>query len=185
MIVSYVMSALIGVLLIVTGSLKLREGRQALSATIQTFRLVPRPLVPSVTAFLPAIEIAIGVALVMGAGGPWPLAATVLIGGYTAAVMSVIVRNIATDCGCFGSVLKSRANWAVVARNAVLLLVLVACLIWPPLQPVNAAVGWSLVFVSLIFGAIRLLTGPRENPTPASDATTDAKPVLVPQIGDR
>ena len=57
---------------------------------------------------------------------------------------SVLSRGITTDCGCYGSILRARVGPAVIARNAVLCLVLLAdALLGAGRRLVLAEPGWG------------------------------------------
>jgi hypothetical protein len=138
-----------------------------------------------VAAVLPPVELAIGVCLLAGIAGPWVLAAMTLIMIYTASVISVITRGISTDCGCFGSVLKSRANWVVVGRNAALLFALAPSLLWPVAGFVAAWAGWILFGLAVFVGLARTLTPVRPSPQEEieEESATHSR-VVANEIGD-
>lgn len=171
-ILSYPLLALVGLVLVATGVIKLREGRRALGETIETFRILPPSIVRIVAAVLPPVELAIGICLLSGVDGPWPLVAAALIMIYTAAVISVVFRKISTDCGCFGSVLKSQANWVIVGRNVILLLALLPSLVLSPAGFVAAWVGWGLVGLGAFVGLARMLAPDQSIPEPATEAAS-------------
>ncbi|WP_181156885.1 MULTISPECIES: MauE/DoxX family redox-associated membrane protein [unclassified Microbacterium] len=179
----YSLSALVGLILAVTGVIKLREGQRPLGQAIETFRVVPAAAVRPIAAVLPPLELAVGLALVAGIAGPWALAAVALIVVYTASVISVITRKISTDCGCFGSVLKSRANWVVVGRNVVLLLALAPSLLWPITGFVDERVGWALVGLGFLIGLVRMFTPVRHSQKTEEESAPQSR-VAVNQIGD-
>jgi hypothetical protein len=87
----------------VAGALKLGDPT-AFANEITNYRLLPS-LAPWLAATLPAVEIALGIALVI-APGPWrraaALATIALMAVFTVAVSQVVVRGINIDCGCFG-----------------------------------------------------------------------------------
>lgn len=153
----YALSALVGLILVFTGVLKLREGRK-LGETIARYRVLPPSMVRLTASFLPPIELAVGLCLVLGIAGPWPFAAAGLIVIYTSAVISVIARKISTDCGCFGSVLRSQANGVVVGRNVVMMLALLPSILLPPAALIEGWVGWCLVGVATLAGLTRALS---------------------------
>jgi hypothetical protein len=83
-ILSYLLSALVGLVLVTTGVIKLREGRRSLGETIETFRVVPPSMARLTVAVLPPIELAIGICLLFGMEGPWSLAAAARQSGCAA-----------------------------------------------------------------------------------------------------
>lgn len=184
-ILIYLLAALVGLILAITGGIKFREGLRPLGQTIETFRVVPAHLVSVIAAVLPPVELAIGICLLAGIAGPWILAAMTLVMIYTASVISVIIRGISTDCGCFGSVLKSRANWVVVGRNAVLFFALAPSLLWPVAGFVPAWAGWILVGLAVFVGLVRMLPPARPSPQQEveEESATQSR-VAANEIGD-
>ena len=97
---------------------------------ISSFELLPDALVPYFAYAVPWVETLAGLALVYGfwtrgAG----LVATGLYTMFTAAVVSVLARNMDVDCGCFGGIMGSGEVGAnTVVRN--LVFVVAAALPW-------------------------------------------------------
>ncbi|WP_197073171.1 MauE/DoxX family redox-associated membrane protein [Microbacterium oxydans] len=178
----YALSALVGLILVFTGVLKLREGRK-LGETIARYRVLPPPMVRLTASFLPPIELAVGLCLVLGITGPWPFAAAGLIVIYTSAVVSVITRRISTDCGCFGSVLRSQANWVVVGRNAVMMLALLPSILLPPAALIEGWVGWCLVGVATLAGLTRALS-PDQHTAKEDESAAPRTQTVAQRIGD-
>jgi thiol-disulfide isomerase/thioredoxin/uncharacterized membrane protein YphA (DoxX/SURF4 family) len=79
---------------------------------------VPAPL----ATLLPAIELAVAAGLVFGSTA-WAaaLAAAVLLGFFTSAISTALVRGARPECACFGRLRPGPASWGTVARNAVLI----------------------------------------------------------------
>jgi len=95
---------------------------------ILNYRVIGPGLAFPVAAFLPWVELFAGLGLVSGVfekGGA--LFASVLYAGFIGLVLSVIVRGLDVDCGCFGS-LSSKADWRLVAQDVVLLAMSLAIL---------------------------------------------------------
>jgi hypothetical protein len=123
--------AIAGVLLL-AGGLKLRAPA-AFAAEIANYQLVPA-LAPYLGATLPAIEVVIGLGLLV-LSAPWrraaAAAAVALFAVFTVAVGSAYARQINVACGCFGgsggsiTALTIARDLALLA-GAVLLLVLPA-----------------------------------------------------------
>jgi len=92
---------------------------------LAAYQLLPRPLVRPAARLLPAAEIAAGTALLTGAFGAAGLAAVAgLLAVLTLAVVTALLRHLEISCGCTGR-LAGRVSWRVVARNLVLMTVLV------------------------------------------------------------
>lgn len=87
---------------IVAGGLKVTQPSASIEA-VRAYELLPAPLVEPVGLALPAVELAIGVALVAGAltrGAA--VASAVLFLAFVVGIASVWMRGIEIDCGCFG-----------------------------------------------------------------------------------
>jgi hypothetical protein len=84
------------------------------------YRLVPAPFVRAVAAGIAALELALGLGLLLPAGGPLPaLAAAALLGLYTLAIAANLLRGRrAIDCGCGAR--PQPLGEGLVLRNAVL-----------------------------------------------------------------
>jgi uncharacterized membrane protein YphA (DoxX/SURF4 family) len=91
---------------------------------VANYRLLPRALIPAVAYALPPLEALIGACLLLGVAAPWaPLAAAVLLGVFAIAMTVNLLRGRShIDCGCFQGALKQTLRWPLVARNAVLML---------------------------------------------------------------
>lgn len=106
--------------LLLAGFLKLRNPI-VFMLSLQSFELLPASLVPFFSYFVPWLEVFCGVLLIYGA---WSRAAAMvavgLYGAFTLAIISVIVRGMSLDCGCFGDFFgPSKVGWFTVARNLV------------------------------------------------------------------
>jgi len=100
--------------LLVSGTLKIRQ--PAWPATAAAFG-TPRLLIPVV----PWAEVVLGALLVAQVGGPWtPLAALVLLAGFTAAVGWHLVRGDRVPCACFGAASSRPVDGVTLARNLAL-----------------------------------------------------------------
>jgi uncharacterized membrane protein YphA (DoxX/SURF4 family) len=127
--------ALIGLVLVVAGALKLPDPAAAERA-VRAYRLLPEGLVAPAAFGLPVIEVAVGLALLAGVFvRTAAIAAAVLLAVYIAAIASVWARGLSIDCGCFGNggqVAAGRTSYpAEVARDVGLLLVTLALARWP------------------------------------------------------
>lgn len=95
---------------------------------VLNYQVVGPMLAFPVAVFLPWVELFAGLGLVSGAlekGGA--LVASALYAGFIGLVLSVIVRGLDVDCGCFGS-LSSKADWRLVVQDVVLLAMSLAIL---------------------------------------------------------
>ena len=112
---------LIGALFVVSGALKLGDPT-AFATEITNYRFLPQ-LAPWLAVTLPAVELAVGAALLVG---PWKwrraaaLAAMGLLVMFTVAIVHVLRAGINVDCGCFGGNTGPVTIWTAV-RDLVLL----------------------------------------------------------------
>lgn len=91
-----------GVVWIVAGAIKLPDPASSVRA-VRAYDLLPEGVVPTVGHLLPAVEIVVGTALVLGVltrGAA--LASSVLFVLFVVAISSVWARGIEIECGCFG-----------------------------------------------------------------------------------
>jgi uncharacterized membrane protein YphA (DoxX/SURF4 family) len=93
---------LLGGVFVVAGAIKVPDPAAAVRA-VRAYRLLPESLVAPVAFGLPIIEIAVGLALLVGAFvRTAAIAAAVLLVVFVAAVGSAWARGLQIDCGCFG-----------------------------------------------------------------------------------
>lgn len=116
----------IGGVWIVAGGLKITEPSASIAA-VRAYELLPAPAVEPVGLMLPAVELVVGLALVLGvlARGA-AIVSTLLFVAFIVGIASVWARGIEIDCGCFGgggakAGATSDYPWEI-ARDAVLLL---------------------------------------------------------------
>ncbi|MEZ0071798.1 putative membrane protein YphA (DoxX/SURF4 family) [Planotetraspora sp. GP83] len=100
--VTTVARLVLGGVLIVAGALKI--GAPALSVeAVRAYQLLPDPVVKIVGYGLPALEIIVGVLLVIGLlTRPAAVIAGVLMIAFVVGISSVWARGLRIDCGCFG-----------------------------------------------------------------------------------
>jgi hypothetical protein len=108
----------LGGMLIFSGVEKLRAYLWWRDDILVKMALVPESLLAFSAAALPGIEVVTGAIVVAGiwkrAGG-WM--AFTLFGVFGLSLISVLVRGIDADCGCFGENSSYPVTWAGVARN--------------------------------------------------------------------
>jgi uncharacterized membrane protein YphA (DoxX/SURF4 family) len=126
---------LLGVVLVVAGALKMPDPAAAERA-VRAYQLLPEGLVGPVAFGLPVVEIAVGLALLVGVSvRAAALASAALMAVFLAAVGSAWARGLQIDCGCFGGggqVAAGQTGYpGEVARDAGLLLVSLALARWP------------------------------------------------------
>ena len=133
--VGLVARLVLGVVLVVSGYLKVGSLESSADA-VRAFKILPYDLANLVGYVLPVLELAIGALLVLGlftriAG----IAGSLLMVAFLIGIVSVWVRGISIDCGCFGGggvVAPEDTNylWDVV-RDVGLLL----CGVWLAVRP--------------------------------------------------
>jgi uncharacterized membrane protein YphA (DoxX/SURF4 family) len=110
----------LGLLLIVTGALKIGHAPE-LAAAIAGFRLLPSAVIPPLALVLPYFELLLGLYLVAGMFTRESAGVTaVLFAIYGSAIASAVVRHIPANCGCFGPYDQATADWPHVAFDAAL-----------------------------------------------------------------
>lgn len=111
--------ALLGLLLLGAGALKLAEGRARRLQLVSGYGLLPRPAAVLTAALLPWVEIATGAALWLGTPRESAALATALFAVFGGAVAVNLLRGRTDiDCGCFGSRGAHGLSWWIVVRNA-------------------------------------------------------------------
>lgn len=133
--VGLVARLVLGVVLVVSGYLKVGSLESSAEA-VRAFKILPYDLANLVGYVLPVLELAIGALLVLGlftriAG----IVGALLMVAFLIGIVSVWVRGISIDCGCFGGggvVAPEDTNylWDVV-RDVGLLL----CGVWLAVRP--------------------------------------------------
>jgi uncharacterized membrane protein YphA (DoxX/SURF4 family) len=112
----------LGVLFIIAAVGKLRDPG-TFAVEIANYRFLPG-LAPYLAVTLPAVELVVGVALIV-APRAWRKAAALgmvlLLAMFTVAVAQVVARGINVDCGCFGGT-SGAVTGMTVARDVGLLL---------------------------------------------------------------
>ena len=125
----------VGGVFVVAGALKLPDPAAAVRA-VRAYQLLPEPLVAPVAFGLPAVEIALGLALLAGIFvRTAAIASAVLLVVFIAAVASAWARGLQIDCGCFGDggpvAAGETAYPAEIIRDVALLVVALALAWWP------------------------------------------------------
>lgn len=112
---------LLAAMFFAAGLSKLRA-LETFEGVVHNYRLLPEPLVRPVAYFLPPMEVAVAIALLVPASRDYGAWATVgLLAIFTVAVAVNLWRGRREiDCGCFSSDLKQRLSWWLVLRNFVL-----------------------------------------------------------------
>jgi len=115
---------IIGAIFLISGLAKISDPARFI-LTLREFRLFPEVIVPFTSIWLPWFELIIGLSVLVGLlHRTSALMLACLNAGFLAAILSVIVRGIEVDCGCFGMLadmlgLPDMADMKAVVRNIV------------------------------------------------------------------
>jgi uncharacterized membrane protein YphA (DoxX/SURF4 family) len=126
---------LLGGVLVVAGAVKLPDPAAAERA-VRAYQLLPEALVAPVAFGLPVIEIAVGLALLLGVFvRTAAIAAAVLLIVFLVGVGSAWARGLQIDCGCFGNggqVAAGETAYPAEVLRDLALLVAALALAWRP-----------------------------------------------------
>jgi hypothetical protein len=147
--------------------------RTRFRATLEEYRLLPRPMLGPVASAVPVVEALVSIALVVGsAAGPGPACASGLLVLYTLAIAVNLLRGRRwIDCGCLGSQGGRPLGPGLVARNALLVGASLAATL-PPSGRDLVWIDWitiagSVATVALTWVAAGLLAELRRSRTEA------------------
>jgi uncharacterized membrane protein YphA (DoxX/SURF4 family) len=113
----------------------------AFAQAIDNYRLFPEAWIGPIAVVVPAVELTVAVALLLGLGARGAsMVAAVMLLMFTATIAQAIGRGIDTDCGCFGTTTKTEAGWTSLVRNLALLAACALVIIspdvsWPLARP--------------------------------------------------
>jgi uncharacterized membrane protein YphA (DoxX/SURF4 family) len=89
---------------------------------IANYQLTPWPATAALAVFLPALELCVGICLLVGR---WESGALIwlatLLTIFSGALLSAIVRGLSIDCGCFGRSVENTGTLWPLIRNLALL----------------------------------------------------------------
>jgi hypothetical protein len=110
----------IGFLFLIAAIPKLIERRE-FERTVESYALLPRRFVPVVAAWLPRIEFACAVFLLLGIATALVAAVTaLLLATFAIAVAVNLIRGREMSCGCFSTVAPRTIGWSLVAGHLLL-----------------------------------------------------------------
>ena len=114
-----VVRILLGIVLLFSGITKIIDSSKAVDLMLD-FKVIPEALILIIVSILPVLEILIGVLLILGMYPKFAsISALVLFSGFFLIIIYGTIIGLNSDCGCFGSVIKSRVGWGMVVRNLV------------------------------------------------------------------
>ena len=109
-----IIKIILGAVLIFSGIAKFAYPSKAVNLLLE-FKIMPEFLILPVVSVPPVLKILIGVLLV---SGMYPksalISALVLFSGFFIISIYGTIVGLSSDCGCFGSVIKSRIGWGMV-----------------------------------------------------------------------
>jgi hypothetical protein len=117
----------------IAASIPKLAAHEEFAGAVANYRLLPHVLVDPVARWLPRVELAVGVALIVGVAlAPIALfaAATLLV--FSAAVAWNLLHGRRIECGCAGTSVPREISWRLVARDVALTAFAVALAIAPP-----------------------------------------------------
>ena len=119
--VVFIVRLALGLLLVVAGILKAHDGPVSTASSIAGYRILPPGIVAPFGVALPYAEIFLGAYLSLGfftRAAAYVAAVQFIV--FSVAIASLVVRNIPTDCGCFGSRIPTPPSWGHVAADVAL-----------------------------------------------------------------
>lgn len=91
---------------------------------IANYQLTPWPATAVLSVFLPALELCVGMSLLLGRWESGALVwVAILLTIFSGALLSAIVRGLSIDCGCFGRSIENTGTLWPLIRNLALLAV--------------------------------------------------------------
>ncbi|MCB9667112.1 MAG: DoxX family membrane protein [Myxococcales bacterium] len=91
---------------------------QAFAESIRNYQLVPLWSIGFLARLLPAIEVVVGIALIVGIAQPSAaLIASGMLAVFSAGMLQAMARDINLSCGCFGKGDSSPIGWWNILRN--------------------------------------------------------------------
>jgi uncharacterized membrane protein YphA (DoxX/SURF4 family) len=93
---------LVGGVWLVAGAIKVPNGAESVRA-VRAYRILPEAIVPTVGHVLPAVEIVVGLALIVGVlTRAMAIVSALLFVAFIIGISSAWSRGLQIDCGCFG-----------------------------------------------------------------------------------
>jgi uncharacterized membrane protein YphA (DoxX/SURF4 family) len=121
----FAVRVLVSLILFSAGWAKARDPK-GFANVVKGLGMLPARAIGPTARVLPWVEM--GTAVILLWGPTAPLAAIIgfgLLGTFSAAMALALARGSAPECGCFGNLAPTKASWNLVARNLVLIALLV------------------------------------------------------------
>lgn len=107
----------VGAILIVSGVLKITGGSEFLNV-LRGFTFLPGMIVPLIGAFLPFLEVGLGLMLVAGIyTRKTCYSILTLLFVFTLVILVQVLQGNSVECGCFGELWRSKMDMRAVFRN--------------------------------------------------------------------
>ena len=132
-LLAYVSFYIISAVLLISGVSKIIEPIPLIN-TLKEIKLIPESLHIIIATILPIVEIGLALLLLMKIKLDITKKAVVfLFGIFLITSLYGTLAGLGTDCGCFGSAVKSSFGWGMILRNTVLFIMSLILTInaWP------------------------------------------------------
>lgn len=134
----------LGLTMVTAGLLKLPDPGEAVRG-VRAYRLLPETVVPAVAFGLPALEVLLGLLLVVGLFSRLVAGAVgAILVMFIAAIASAWARGLSIDCGCFGGggdVAPGQTRYVEEILRDIGLFLLAALIVRWPVSPLSVD-GW-------------------------------------------
>ena len=116
-----VLRLFLGALFIISSIPKISALNQ-FTKTVYQFKLLPEFFVPYFSVLLPIIELFLGLCLCLGIYIRWSARAlSLLVLSFIGAITINLIRGVSINCGCFGNLFNEVLGWEALARDFLLL----------------------------------------------------------------
>jgi uncharacterized membrane protein YphA (DoxX/SURF4 family) len=91
---------------------------EAFAISVEAYRILPLPVINIFALLVPWLELLCGLFLMAGhhlRGSS--LVASILLAGFTLAILSAMARGLTIDCGCFGAAYQTPVTWTRVLED--------------------------------------------------------------------
>jgi putative oxidoreductase len=105
-------------LVFVFASIEKIASPEAFAISVEAYRILPLSIINLFALLVPWLELLCGLFLIAGyhvRGSS--LVATLLLAGFTLAILSAMARGLTIDCGCFGAAYQTPVTWSRVLED--------------------------------------------------------------------
>ncbi len=127
-VAAVVIRVVVGAILLVAGTAKIRAGESSFFKVVLAYDLLPTFFARWLARLLPLAEIGVGGLLILGLLAiPAAFAGMLLLAAFTGATALALAQGKQIPCGCFGQSESVRPmRWTILLRNLVLIVGLLA-----------------------------------------------------------